>query len=367
MTVLRPARLLRVIALAFTLLCSACGDSPRSDAQHTVLADHPKRVPDSSAADDASSLSAFDAYLTTEFPPADGFDFPTGDRNGNGQHGTATLQPVYAVANGRVAAAENFGGEWGKAVVIEHLFYENHERRTLRSIYPQLDTITVQPGEIVERRQQIGALHNRPLALQLRTDTAMRSRSTDEEGSLDPDTFIRERRTLFVPQQEKRLILIDHELYRMRLYTNGRLHGEYDLSFGQAKGRKRIEGDRRTPKGMYFIVEREQGEQVTGPMAAYMGGHWLKLNYPNKYDAAWGYGEGHISKGEAQEISTRWEKRKSTPQQTALGGGIGLHGWISEWENDETRHRSWGCIVMHNRDIPTIYDLIPMGTMVVVW
>jgi len=104
----------------------------------------------------------FDNFLHTEITPADGFDFPFGDLDGNGSYtdkatgktydgwriatrftekysigihtgedwngsggGDTDLgQDVFAVANGRVVFAESCGRLWGNVVILEHVFGE---------------------------------------------------------------------------------------------------------------------------------------------------------------------------------------------------------------------------------------------------
>ena len=39
--------------------------------------------------------------------------------------------------------------------------------------------------------------------------------------------------------------------------------------------------------------------------------------------------------------------------------------WIEEWQDQQTRLRSWGCVVLHNRAITALHDRISQGTMVV--
>jgi hypothetical protein len=267
-------------------------------------------------------------------------------------------------------------------IVLEHIYYENNERHTIRSIYAHLHQIDVKPGEEVKRRQRIASigqdpdgLYNAHLHLELRSDTTLpptywpSSAGKDtgwvKEHYLEPSAFIRLHRTLFVPCQEPTLVVVDQDSYRMRLYKKGTMTGEYDVSFGQSKGQKRIQGDNRTPKGMYFVIAKERGA-FDGDYGAYFGGHWIKINYPNGYDAAWGRTQGYISGAQERTITQRWQQRKATLEGTKLGGGIGMHGWIREWENDGPRHLSWGCIVMHLRDIGPIYDRIPEGTMVII-
>ena len=152
----------------------------------------------------------------------------------------------------------------------------------------------------------------------------------------------------------------------MRQYKTGRLQGEYDVSFGQGKGAKLKEGDNRTPVGMYFVIQKHRGE-FDGPYAAYYGGHWIKINYPNEFDAVRGRAGGEISASQQASITTAWRSRAPTLQSTKLGGGIGFHGWIEEWPNEGPRHLSWGCVVMHLSDISKFYEQIPEGTMVVIF
>src|SRR6185436_13038515 len=135
--------------------------------------------------------NAFDEYMKTDFAPAEGFDFPFGDGdggvsyqdkatgkrydgwyiatnfaenyslgihpgedwNGNGGGNTDLGQDVFAVANGRVVFAANCGRLWGNVIVIEHVFYENHEKKKIRSVYAHLQKINIRAGEMVRRRQ----------------------------------------------------------------------------------------------------------------------------------------------------------------------------------------------------------------------
>jgi murein DD-endopeptidase MepM/ murein hydrolase activator NlpD len=367
-----------------------------------------------------TSTNAFDAYLKTDIPPADGFDFPVGDANakgsykdvatgieyqgwriathfaenyelgihtgedwnGNGGGNTDLGQEVYAVANGRVTFAQNFGRLWGNVIIIEHRFYENHEQRKIISLYAHLNEIKVSEGAVVNRRQAIATIGQDPdklfaahLHLELRWDDSLSptywpsSNGKDEawvkEHYASPSAFINEHRKLFVPQKEAKLIVVDQESYKARFYQAGDLNEEYDVSFGQGKGQKLVEGDNKTPKGMYFVINKHRGE-FGGEYGAYYGGHWIKINYPNKYDADRAVAQQMISRQQQSAITAAWEKRTATLETTKLGGGIGFHGWIKEWENSGPRHLSWGCVVMHLDDIRELYDQIPEGTMVVI-
>lgn len=370
----------------------------------------------------AFAADVFDEYLDTDNVPAsDGFDFPLGnpdargnykdaktgklhhgwyvsmafgrkfhlgvhpgeDWNGKGGGDTDAGQPVHAVAAGRVIFAEQADALWGRVVMIQHVFYENQLKKRIRSLYVHMGQVKVKVGEIVKRRQIIGTIGRNPrklfkahLHLELRWNEEIpaiywpSAQNKTKKWILDnyasPTRFIKSHRNLFIPQKERTLILVDLESYQMRLYQQGKLKAGYQVSFGQGKGRKRRRGDLKTPKGMYFVIEKKTGN-FGGDFGAYYGGYWIKVNYPNPYDAAWGRHNNLINKNTQAEIAKNWGLRKPTNGKTRLGGGIGFHGWIDEWNNDGPRHLSWGCIVLHKRDIAGFYQLVTTSSMVVIF
>ena len=365
--------------------------------------------------------NTFESYIDQEFPFADGFDFPIGDVNAKGSYtdiatgtshsgwyvathfnesysmgihtgedwngaggGNTDLgQDVHTVANGRVTFAKDCGRLWGNVVMIEHRYVANHESRKIISLYAHLNEIKVNVGDRIRRRQVIATIGRDPdktflahLHLELRWDEDLEPTYWPSSNGKDhawiaqhytePTEFINHHRTLTVPQNEKKLLLVDQSTYKARFYESGALRNEYDVSFGQAKGAKEVEGDNKTPKGMYFVVQKHKGS-FDGPYAAYYGGHWIKINYPNRFDANRGVAQGLINERQRSTISSAWQKRALTPQDTKLGGGIGFHGWNTEWENSGPRHLSWGCVVMHLSDIGKLYDQLTEGTMVIIF
>jgi hypothetical protein len=184
---------------------------------------------------------------------------------------------------------------------------------------------------------------------------------------LDPSAFIRAHRKLPDPAAEPRLVLVDQARYRMQVRVGGRVTREMEIGLGQASGQKRREGDLRTPKGIYFVVDKLEGK-FDGPSAEYFGGYWIKINYPGAADAAWGLGSGIIDAATAATIAAAWSERKLTPQTTPLGSGIGFHGWAEEWIAPKGGARlSFGCVVMHAPDIASWFDEVDLGTMVVIF
>jgi murein DD-endopeptidase MepM/ murein hydrolase activator NlpD len=389
------------------MLCGACAQRPNSAQARP--------------GPQTSTENVFDDYLKTDFEPADGFDFAVGDKDGkgpyqdkatgqrysgwyvathfpdlysygihtgedwtgNGPPASDLGQDVHAIANGKVAFADFCGKLWGNVVMIDHVFYENHEKKQIRSVYAHLHEIKVHAGQIVRRRDVIASVGQDPdklfaphLHLELRWDQTLSPTYWPSSNGKDvtwvkehytaPSTFINNHRSVLRPQLEPNLLLIDQTNYKMRFYQNARLLKEYDVSFGQGRGPKELEGDRKTPVGMYFVIQKHSGA-FDGPYADYFGGHWLRINYPNAFDAGRGKSQNLISAQEQQEIAARWINRQPTLERTKLGGGIGFHGWIKEWDNAGPRHLSWGCIVLHLADISKFYESIPEGTMVVLF
>lgn len=322
--------------------------------------------------------NVFDQYLRADFVPADGFDFPTINPDGKDIN-----RDVFSTANGRVIFAENCGASSGNTIIIEHNFYENSERRNVRSVYTRLQEIKINKGDELRRRQLIAntgrdsettnspqfyfeLTWNKDLPPTCPAPANDRDQSQVQKNHALLMDFISSHRKLFVPQQEPTLVLVDQKSYKMRLYKSGNLRGEFEVSFGQSKGTKRVQGDNKTPVGMYFIVQKHRGK-FDGVYGGYYGGHWIKINYPNKYDAERGMSEGIIDAGQFAKINATWNNREPTLENTKLGGGIGFHGWISEWGNNENRHLSWGCVVMHIYDISRLFDEMTPGAMVVIF
>lgn len=292
----------------------------------------------------ATATDVFTAWLEPGAPVASGFSAPE-----------VRAGVVTSLAEGVVVETGD------RSVTVEHAWYENHEPHRVRAVWQELDPL-VQRGDLVGRDTPLGHAERAAVRLEHRTNPAFA-----HEGL---EGFVMARPHLFVPQDEPVLALLHHESYTLRIYESGVLTYETDLALGQAEGAKVRRGDNRTPKGMYFVVQRSRGP-FGGPYGDYYGGHWTKLNYPNAYDAARGVDLGLITPSQQVGITRAWRRRALTNQRTRLGSGIGLHGWASEWAAEPNgpwgRHKSWGCVVLHLRDVAEVYDALPEGAMVVLF
>ncbi len=273
-------------------------------------------------------------FLETPFPPADGFDSPQPRAN-----------RVVALANGRVLEAEQ-----GR-VEVEHFYYLSADRRVVRSSYGPLRQVAVRPGQLLKRGDKVGT----------RAD-GLRIVFSSTRGQVLSDALPRR---AFVPQLEPFVVVVSQDRNLLETYAFGELQQRFEVGFGQAEGQKRRQGDLKTPRGMYFVIAKSQGP-FTGMYGSYYGGHWIKLNYPSAADASWGFDNGVLTAETARQIEQDWAARRPTAQGTRLGGGIGFHGWASEWSLGEDGGRlSWGCVVLHLRDIAAFYAQVPLGAMVI--
>ena len=96
----------------------------------------------------------------------------------------------------------------------------------------------------------------------------------------------------------------------------------------------------------------------------------MQINYPNVLDAWHGYQNDLISSSEFKSIATAYANNNMPPQNTALGGYIGLHGIgdITPEKLDIHGKFNWteGCIALKNEEISELRNYITIGTQVLI-
>jgi len=109
----------------------------------------------------------------------------------------------------------------------------------------------------------------------------------------------------------------------------------YPIAVGENEGKKQREGDKKTPEGLYFMVDKKTKSELVSTygaeVAANYGPHAYVLNYPNRHDLR--------------------EKRG--------GSGIWVHGTFENTVPIISR----GCISMHNAYINDINEIIEDGLL----
>ncbi len=136
------------------------------------------------------------------------------------------------------------------------------------------------------------------------------------------------------------VIIVDKLAHVCQVYVDGEFESEYLVELGPRwLGQKIQQGDKTTPEGKYFIIEKMQSPETQYYKA-------LKINYPNPEDSA------------------RFEKAKENgalPVDARPGGLIELHG-------DGGKGTDWtaGCVALQNQDMDEVYAVARLGTPVTI-
>lgn len=324
-------------------------------------------------------------YIATHTAEEYSLGIHTGeDWNGNGGSNTDLGQPVYATAKGVVIAAGDYGYPWGNVVLVKHYFLENGALQMVFSLYGHLDEFFLKKGDLVERRQKLGTIgtggdaYPAHLHFEIRK-SSMADYAADYWPSSNgkdvawvlknyekPSDFIKKYRAIPLPINEAHFLIAFKKNYALYYFQKGKLFKTYEIALSQNPiGHKEKQGDNRLPEGEYRLIQKSRGP-FGGNVAAYFGTAWIRLNYPNNFDAEAGYTDGKITKAERNAIIRANNAGKEPNKHTALGSGIGIHGWNGEWKADGIQNLTWGCISMHNSDLDTFYDLIPLQTKIVI-
>jgi len=128
---------------------------------------------------------------------------------------------------------------------------------------------------------------------------------------------------------------------------------EIPIALARERGPKRALGDQRMPEGEY---------RVAGPARKSRFHLFIPFDYPSRADADLGLKEGRISKTEHAAIARAHKAKRLPPQDTALGGLLGLHGEGKRWRGDNLLNWTEGCIAMSDRSIAHLAKLVRPGT-----
>lgn len=152
-----------------------------------------------------------------------------------------------------------------------------------------------------------------------------------------PDPDLLPRQILQLAPSQKYALLADTSRARLYLFenVNGEPHlkSDYYMTIGKNGTDKRVEGDKRTPMGVYQITE----QLPRAGLADLYGDGAFPLNYPNEWDR----------------------------QQKRGGHGIWLHGVPSNTYSRPPRS-SDGCVVVANPDLKELSRWIKVGSTPVI-
>ena len=125
-------------------------------------------------------------------------------------------------------------------------------------------------------------------------------------------------------------VVVNKEDRRMFLMHHDQVLKDYKIRLGFAPvGHKEIEGDGRTPEGLYYIDRRNPNSRF------YLS---LGISYPNEQDIAHANALGK-----------------------SPGGEIFIHGQQNPFKRDKNDW-TWGCISVSNRQMEDVYAMVSDGT-----
>jgi murein L,D-transpeptidase YafK len=144
----------------------------------------------------------------------------------------------------------------------------------------------------------------------------------------------------FGPGAKADLVVVYKSKRELQLLREGRVIRRYDVALGpNPEGHKRMEGDGRTPEGVYELDWRNPNSNFHRS---------IHVSYPQTRDLA---------------PAMRWG--------VSPGGLIMLHGMPNGYDAAYVGHpeRDWtnGCIALTNREIDEVWSLVDDGTTIIIY
>jgi len=156
-------------------------------------------------------------------------------------------------------------------------------------------------------------------------------------------------------------IVIDTRARTLTVYAGERALRQFSVSLARGGVGKVRQGDHRNPIGTYRLMKGRPSKFH----------RFLPVSYPGAGDAARGLALGLVSRAQAEQIARAAREGKMPPQDTRLGGAIGVHGLGRPLGIDlgplEAIHRAFnasdGCFMLTNREIEELERLYAPGAL----
>lgn len=145
-------------------------------------------------------------------------------------------------------------------------------------------------------------------------------------------------------QEEPVLVTVNKACQTMNVYRYGKLVRTFPVVLGRQPGRKLYQGDRRTPNGLYAIIDNDPHPRWR---------RFMLLDYPSEEDYR-RYHQG-ITEGKIPG------RKNGGP---GLGGAVGIHGSDREAFNRAKINWTLGCVSLLNNDLKEFEKMVSIGTFV---
>ena len=251
--------------------------------------------------------------------------------------GTAALPPVRdGETEARLIEVYKLAGQAQNREALrkaEALVHDHPNFQLAQLVYGDLLASQIRPVNAVGDVPASAALAAAPMLAELRQESRLRLQALRERPApgMVPSQF------LALSPLNKHAIAVDASRSRLYLFENNaagiKLVADYYISVGKLGIEKNLEGDQRTPAGVYFISSSLNPKSLRD----FYGSGALPINYPNQLDV----------------------KRGKT------GGGIWLHG-TPPTQFSRAPLSTDGCVVLANPDLERIIKTVEIRSTPVV-
>ena len=145
-------------------------------------------------------------------------------------------------------------------------------------------------------------------------------------------------------REEPVLVTVNKTCQILNVYNYGNLIRTFPVVLGRKPGRKLYQGDRRTPNGLYSIIDKDPHPRWW---------RFMLIDYPSEEDM----------RRYRQELSlgTVPGHKHGGP---GIGGAVGIHGSDREAFNRAKINWTLGCISLLNSDLKEFEKMVSLGTFV---
>ena len=164
-----------------------------------------------------------------------------------------------------------------------------------------------------------------------------------------------------IAAEQDLVVFVEKSANKMTVFYQGKpLKSFLCVSGVNTQGDKQRQGDNRTPEGKFFVTDKERLNDDP-----YLGRKWIGLSYPDPAHAQIAVADDLISMSQYQEIISANEQKVQPPQDTLLGGWIGIHGGREDLTKEKINWTE-GCIALQDKDLEELYQIVQYGTMIVI-
>jgi len=155
-------------------------------------------------------------------------------------------------------------------------------------------------------------------------------------------------------------LLVDTDKHTLQLFQGESEVFKFDgIAIGKGgPDYYRLKGDERTPKGKFRVG-------WTNPKSRYR--YFIGLDYPRNAHAKRALENGDITESDKERIEKAIYRGKLPPQNTPLGGQIGIHG-LGRADPKLHAMADWtrGCVAVTNQQIDRLRRHVHIGMSVVI-